>query len=326
MSSWVNNLRAFGRTANPIRSNQNAPPSRSNTSSPVTTYNPHLQPQHGGQAPASPSSVPSVAYQDPLLGNPSNKTPVFFREEYSSFIAKGNFSTLAMKPQLIEDGEWVAHQLAEQYRLMAGMIRIVQEVDPTKGRPLCNEQTCPTMSAGSVSYTWIDQNRNPMPLPAPTYIRHIQTWVNGKIMDTSLFPTDTFTSAPALPTPEQIAADTNYWLGKPSGFPQRFEVEIKNMYKQMFRCYAHLYWAHWLTFWDVNAYRDLNTCFVHFINVGRLYHLLSEKDAEPMQPLIEIWIKQGVLPRFEKAESTPVSAGGNSSAGPSAGTPISAQG
>ena len=43
--------------------------------------------------------------------------------------------------------------------------------------------------------------------------------------------------------------------------------------------------------------RELNTCFVHFVNVGRLFGLLNEKDMEPMAPLVEVWVKQGVLPR-----------------------------
>lgn len=38
--------------------------------------------------------------------------------------------------------------VSEQNRLLSGMIRIVQEIDPNKGRPICNEQSCPTMSAG----------------------------------------------------------------------------------------------------------------------------------------------------------------------------------
>lgn len=39
-----------------------------------------------------------------------NKLPLFFREQYSGFIARGNFMTLALKPQLVEEGEWLAHQ------------------------------------------------------------------------------------------------------------------------------------------------------------------------------------------------------------------------
>lgn len=41
---------------------------------------------------------------------PTNKTPLFFREENAGFIARGNFMTLALKPQLVEEGEWLAHQ------------------------------------------------------------------------------------------------------------------------------------------------------------------------------------------------------------------------
>lgn len=154
------------------------------------------------------------------------------------------------------------------------------------------------------TYTWIDTNRNPINLPANTYIKHIQTWVAGKVQDETLMPTTGFPNAPAAPTQQQIANDSNHWLGKASGFPQRYENEIKNMYKQMFRCYAHLYWQHWLNFWDLSCHRELNTCFVHFVNVGRMFNLLSEKDTEPMQPLIDLWIRNGHLPKMTAPEQS----------------------
>lgn len=98
-------------------------------------------------------------------------------------------------------------------------------------------------------------------------------------------------------------------------------MEIKNMYKQMFRCYAHLYWQHWLTFWHTNAHRELNTCFVHFMNVGRIYNLLNDKDVEPMGPLVDLWIEQGVLSGSKVTPGgQPGSAGGeNSSNNPAGG-------
>ena len=40
----------------------------------------------------------------------SRKPPFFFREEYAGLIVKGNFMTLAAKPKLVEEGEWLAHQ------------------------------------------------------------------------------------------------------------------------------------------------------------------------------------------------------------------------
>lgn len=81
----------------------------------------------------------------------------------------------------------------------------------------------------------------------------------------------------------------------------------------MFRCYAHLYWQHWLTFWDTSSHRELNTCFVHFVNVGRIFGLFTDKDTEPMQPLIDLWVRQGVLPKIEKVDALPTSAGGTGS-------------
>ena len=42
--------------------------------------------------------------------SPVRRTPLFFREENAGFIARGNFMTLALKPQLVEEGEWLAHQ------------------------------------------------------------------------------------------------------------------------------------------------------------------------------------------------------------------------
>jgi hypothetical protein len=38
--------------------------------------------------------------------------------------------------------------VVEMNRLLAGMIQVIQETDTNTGMALCNEVTCPTMSAG----------------------------------------------------------------------------------------------------------------------------------------------------------------------------------
>lgn len=38
--------------------------------------------------------------------------------------------------------------VVEQYRLLHGMLQVIQEVNGVSGLPICNESTCPTMSAG----------------------------------------------------------------------------------------------------------------------------------------------------------------------------------
>ncbi|KXT13244.1 hypothetical protein AC579_1738 [Pseudocercospora musae] len=316
------NSRNLGRSQQPQRPNQ--PPSRTNTSSPSANSPSSLYPPNISPVPASPSASSTTMNaneQAHQSNSASRKPPFFFREEYSGFIVKGNFMTLAAKPQLIEEGEWMAHQIVEQNRLLAGMIKIVQTEDRSKGICLCNDKSCPSMSAGATTYTWIDTSRNPINLPASTYMKHIQTWVAGKIQDESTFPTQTFQQAPPLPTPTQAGTDPNHWLGKTSGFNNRFEMEIKNMYKQMFRCYAHLYWSHWMDYWHLSAYRDLNTCFMHFINVGRIFGLLPERDTEPMQPLIDLWVRNGILPNHDRAQQHQ-----KSDSGEAAKTPTSASG
>lgn len=40
----------------------------------------------------------------------TRKTPFFFKEENSGLIVKGNFMTLAARPEHVDKGEWLAHQ------------------------------------------------------------------------------------------------------------------------------------------------------------------------------------------------------------------------
>lgn len=40
----------------------------------------------------------------------SRRPPFYFREDYSNLIVKGNFMTLAAKPEHVDKGEWLAHQ------------------------------------------------------------------------------------------------------------------------------------------------------------------------------------------------------------------------
>ena len=109
------NSRNFGRQTNPTRSSPNQQPSRTNTSSPSANspsslYPPSLQ---QAQAPPSPSGAPvNMNPGDQMQQSSQNgrKLPIFFREEYVGFIVKGNFMTLAAKPTLVEEGEWLSHQ------------------------------------------------------------------------------------------------------------------------------------------------------------------------------------------------------------------------
>lgn len=86
-------------------------PNRSNTGSPAGYGPSGLGPPNIPAAPASPSLSAMQSNDQAHQANlAAGKKPLFFREEYSGFIVKGNFMTLAAKPHLIEEGEWLAHQ------------------------------------------------------------------------------------------------------------------------------------------------------------------------------------------------------------------------
>lgn len=155
----------------------------------------------------------------------------------------------------------------------------------------------------------------------------VQTWLVGKLTEKSVFPTDTLSSAPTeypsvttlntpgantpiamgpttLTTPLSTLAGHD-WVGKSTGFPETFFHDCKLIFRQMFRLYAHTYHSHWIDpFWHLqgngsspsSGWTDLNSCFVHFITVAKLYGLLSDRDMEPMQPLVDIWVANGAIP------------------------------
>jgi len=90
----------------------------------------------------------------------------FFQEKYAPLNVRGNFLTLCACPKNVELGEWLAtrvsymeahlgrgilirsYSVVEQYRLLHGMLQVIQETNSVTGLPICNENTCPTMSAG----------------------------------------------------------------------------------------------------------------------------------------------------------------------------------
>lgn len=73
-----------------------------------------LAPSSAQQMPLSPglsATAMSFESRDPTAEPLSNqRPPFFFREQYANLIVKGNFMTLAAKPVLVEEGEWLSHQ------------------------------------------------------------------------------------------------------------------------------------------------------------------------------------------------------------------------
>ena len=176
----------------------------------------------------------------------------------------------------------------------------------------------------SHTYTWLNSQKEPVKVPAYQYIGLVRRWIQGKLADPRTFPTDPLSSTaavyasgntaeggdtpiPAGPTNLNTSLSTlsgRMWTGKPAGFPENFFIDVRTIFRQIFRIYAHIYHSHWVDpFWHIHStnpsssgWTDLNSCFVHFATVAKLFGLLSDKDLEPMQPLIDIWVANGSIP------------------------------
>ncbi|PYI25476.1 Mob1/phocein [Aspergillus indologenus CBS 114.80] len=286
----------FGRGGNNKNNNNNNAP-KMNNGSPAPSPTPQGPP--AGHVPNSPSLTSSFSVDTSSAYDP-DAPKYFFQEKYAPLNVKGNFLTLCACPKNVELGEWLAHQIVEQYRLLHGMLQVIQEVNSLTGLPICNENTCPTMSAGRLTYTWLVDGRAAK-ISAPKFINRVEKWIVSKIHDPVMFPTEKFAGMPETFAINEVggasATAGEEWIGKSSGFPQTFYKDCQGIMKQMFRCYAHLYHAHWLNpFWHINKHDILNMCFVHFVTVAKYYKLVSDKEMEPMQPLIDLFIKQQRIP------------------------------
>ncbi|KAI9828608.1 MAG: hypothetical protein M1826_005990 [Phylliscum demangeonii] len=252
-------------------------------------------------------------------GSGSQAPPLFLHDKVQVFSVKGNYMTLTVKPKAVDLAEWIAHQVVEQFRVLTKFVDVVQGADP--GKPaMCNPISCPSMSAGSHTYTWLDNSRQPTRLAAPRYIELVEKWIASKIMDPKLFPIEavgspataaaTYASGgvntPGASSPIGLPATSLHaslsalsgrdWIGKGNGFPEHFFSDCRNIYKQMLRVFAHLYWAHFeWPFYHYDLEASLNSCFMLFVLVGTELDLLTVRDLEPMQSLLDRWI---ALDRF----------------------------
>lgn len=176
------------------------------------------------------------------------------------------------------------------------------------------------------TYTWLNSSKEPVKVPAIQYISLVQRWIVGKLSDPRVFPCEPLTATAAtyasggldtthantpipagpttLPATIKELAGRN-WVGKDTNFPENFVTDVKTIFRQMFRIYAHIYHSHWeLPFWHLSGssekavgWTDLNSAFCNFVITAKLFVLLSEKDIEPMQRLVDIWANNGTIPK-----------------------------
>ncbi|KAJ3490131.1 hypothetical protein NLJ89_g11462 [Agrocybe chaxingu] len=204
-----------------------------------------------------------------------------------------------MLPKYVDIMEWVAVNIFDFYTNLNEFYGVISEC--------CTQQSCATMSAGqTLSYTWINQDRKSVHLPAPTYIDYVMTWVQNLLDDENTFPTKSgeLLSPRTLPrSPASMLTVTrNARARSGNDFPPSFPSTVKHVYRQLLRVFAHIYHAHFHHLLHLRSEPHFNSLFAHFLSFGREYELLEMKDVRGsasapvgISQLFDKWREMGIL-------------------------------
>jgi len=221
----------------------------------------------------TPTGFSSTDNLPGTVASPTTPKPLYLCSPFvEAALVKGNFKHIVMLPKYADVMEWVAVNIFDFYQNLNLFYGVLAEC--------CTQQSCPTMSAGpALNYTWINQDRKSVQLPAPTYIDYVMTWVQNNLDDETIFPTKS---------------------GR--DFPQNFPSHVKHIYRQLLRVFAHLYHAHYPQILHLRSEPHFNSLFAHFLAFGKEYELLDIKDVKG-QPGAQVgigalwdrWKEMGIL-------------------------------
>lgn len=169
----------------------------------------------------------------------------------------GELRKTVQLPEGEDLNEWIAVNTVHFFNAASMIYGTCQE--------FCTKETCETMSAGRAEYLWKDgvKYKKPTRMTAPVYIETLLSWVDEQISNPALFPVD-----------------------ENAKFPRNFLSVVKNIYKRLFRLYAHIYYSHHEKIRSIGANAHLNTCFKHFVYFILEFNLVEKKDMAPLENFI----------------------------------------
>ncbi|RHY31308.1 hypothetical protein DYB32_003606 [Aphanomyces invadans] len=152
--------------------------------------------------------------------------------------------------------EWIAvhaHDFFNEVSLLYGTIS-----------ELCTATTCPEMTAGPCyTYLWADDHGgSPVACSAPAYVAKLMAWIDAQLSDPTVFP------------------DSGYESNK------AFAAMSRNMFKRLFRVYAHIYHNHEPDFATLHAESHLKCSFKRFVSFVLEFDLVEAKELNALRKLI----------------------------------------
>ncbi|EFZ02097.1 Mob1/phocein family protein [Metarhizium robertsii ARSEF 23] len=136
----------------------------------------------------------------------------------------------------------------------------------------CSPHSCPEMKAtDEFEYLWQDNEnyKRPTKMPAPAYIEQLMTWVQSNIDNESVLPSK---------------------IGVP--FPKSFPALVRQIFKRMYRVYAHIYCHHYPVIRELGLEPHLNTSFKQYVLFIDEHSLASGRDYwGPLGDLVDSMLK-----------------------------------
>jgi len=174
-------------------------------------------------------------------------------------LGSGNLKEAVKLPEGEDLSEWLAVSTVDFYNQINMLYGTITE--------FCTPSECPVMSAGpKYEYLWMDSStmKKAMKVSAPEYVDFLMTWVQDQLDDENIFPSK---------------------IGVP--FPPKFINIVKNIFKRLFRVYAHIYHSHFPKITSLGEEAHLNTSFKHFVYFIQEFELVSDKETAPLEELIQ---------------------------------------
>ncbi|KAF2635073.1 hypothetical protein P280DRAFT_474174 [Massarina eburnea CBS 473.64] len=152
-------------------------------------------------------------------------------------LGSGSLRKAVKLPEGEDKDEWLAVNVVDFYNQINLLYGSITE--------FCSPQSCPEMKAtDEFEYLWQDSEnyKKPTKMAAPQYIEHLMAWVQSNVDNEQMFPSR---------------------IGVP--FPKAFPSLIRNMFKRLYRVYAHIYCHHYPVIIELGLEPHLNTSFKHYV-------------------------------------------------------------
>ncbi|GAM84630.1 hypothetical protein ANO11243_026270 [Dothideomycetidae sp. 11243] len=183
-------------------------------------------------------------------------------------LGNGSLKKVVKLPEGEDRDEWLAVNIVDFYNQINLLYGAITE--------FCSPQSCPEMKAtDEFEYLWHHPPAYPKPtrLPAPTYISNLLSWTSSLVSDATLFPTQ-----PGV------------------AFPPAFYPTVRQIFKRLYRVYAHIYCHHYSVIRGLGLEAHLNTGFKHYVLFVEEFGLADQGEGRrewfgPLGELVENMIR-----------------------------------